>query len=304
MRMIHRLEPTARGVYTGAIGYLTPQGDAVFSVAIRTATIDTRTGRAVAGVGGGITWESNPAGEYAEAMRKATFLETPVEFDLLETMRLDDGGVVRLDRHLARLAASAAFLGFDCDLVSVRRTLVDACAGHPTGTRRVRLTLTRAGRATVELSAADRRPSEPVPVVLASAPVSSPTRSLYHKTTDRSVYDRARAECQGVFDVLLWNERREVTEFAIGNVVVELEGARYTPPRSCGLLAGVFRSELLDSRAVSERVVTLDELEQVSRIWLVNSLRDWIEVRLLDSWREVVRGSSGAHGGERRDYDR
>jgi para-aminobenzoate synthetase/4-amino-4-deoxychorismate lyase len=80
--------------------------------------------------------------------------------------------------------------------------------------------------------------------------------------------------------VLLWNEDRELTEFTIGNVVVELDGVRLTPPRDCGLLAGAMRHELLAAGAIVERVVHVDDLQRATRIWLINSVREQVEVRL------------------------
>jgi para-aminobenzoate synthetase/4-amino-4-deoxychorismate lyase len=117
----------------------------------------------------------------------------------------------------------------------------------------------------------------PVPTALASSPVSSQDRFLFHKTTHRVLYDRQRSSRPDVFDVLLWNERQEVTEFTIGNVVVELDGLRWTPPVDCGLLAGVFREELLEAGAIAERVITIEDLARASRVWLVNSLREWVQ---------------------------
>jgi len=74
---------------------------------------------------------------------------------------------------------------------------------------------------------------------------------------------------------LLWNERREVTEFTNSNAIVQLRGQRFTPPVDCGLLAGTFRAELLASGAVQERVIRVEELETAEAVWAVNSVRGW-----------------------------
>jgi len=79
-------------------------------------------------------------------------------------------------------------------------------------------------------------------------------------------------------DLLLWNENDELTEFTIGNLVVELDGKLFTPPISCGLLAGTFRSYLLETSQVRERVIRKDELAQCSKVFLVNSVRKWVGV--------------------------
>jgi len=61
----------------------------------------------------------------------------------------------------------------------------------------------------------------------------------------------------------------------------ELDGQRVTPPVSSGLLPGVFRQQLLSRGEVEERIVRVDDLAQASRVWLVNSLREWIDVDLV-----------------------
>jgi para-aminobenzoate synthetase/4-amino-4-deoxychorismate lyase len=85
--------------------------------------------------------------------------------------------------------------------------------------------------------------------------------------------------------VLMVNTRGEATEFTIGNLVAELDGRRVTPPRDCGLLAGVFRAELLENEIVEEQVLPLDDLRRATAIWRVNSLREWTPVRL--RWEAV-----------------
>jgi para-aminobenzoate synthetase/4-amino-4-deoxychorismate lyase len=115
-------------------------------------------------------------------------------------------------------------------------------------------------------------------VALARAPVSRHDRFLFHKTTHRAVYDARRAEWPDAFDVLLRNEEGELTEFTIGNLVLDLDGARWTPPVECGLLAGTFRAELLERGEVRERVLHADDLARASAVWLVNGVRGWVRV--------------------------
>jgi para-aminobenzoate synthetase/4-amino-4-deoxychorismate lyase len=282
MRLITEIERAPRGVYCGAVGVLAPDGDAVFNVAIRTAVVDTTTGEVEYGVGGGITWDSLPGDEYAEALSKAGFLDAPPVFSLLETMRLEGGGVIRLERHLRRLERSAGYFGIPFDAAHVTSVLDEHLREHPGGSRRARLLLAPHGVATVDSEpfTPGAAGAPPVPVALARSPVSSQDRFLFHKTTHRAIYDRQRAASESVFDVLLWNERGEITEFTIGNVVVELDGRRYTPPVDCGLLAGTFREELLDAGAVAERVIKIGDLKRASRVWLVNSLREWVATRV------------------------
>jgi para-aminobenzoate synthetase/4-amino-4-deoxychorismate lyase len=118
-------------------------------------------------------------------------------------------------------------------------------------------------------------------VGLAASPVDARNPLLFNKTTRRDVYEAARAMRPDLDDVILWNVRGELTEGTVGNLVLELDGRRVTPPIGCGLLPGVFRADLLAHGAIEERVLTADLLTRATRAWLVNSLRGWIEVDLV-----------------------
>ena len=118
-------------------------------------------------------------------------------------------------------------------------------------------------------------------VALAPEPVDSGDARLRHKTTRRDVYTRARATRPDADEVVLWNERGEVTEATIANIVAELDGTWYTPPLSCGLLPGVFRAAVLEADMVRERVITKDDLRRATRLWLINSLREWVKATLV-----------------------
>ena len=278
MRLIAALEHAPRGVYCGAIGYATPDGRATFNVAIRTMTVDARSGRAEYGVGGGITWDSVAAAEHTEALNKAACLAVRPPFALIETLRAEGPTLVRLDRHLARLSESASFFGFQCDLELVRQRLESSVGTQPDGNRRVRLELAADGGVTIETVPLEAPRPGPERVVLASRCVDSRDRFLCHKTTRRDVYDQHRADQPDAFDVLLWNERRELTEFTRGNLVAELDGVLWTPSRSSGLLAGVFRGQLLDAGTIQERVLMVEDLPRCTKLWFINSLREWVPV--------------------------
>ena len=207
------------------------------------------------------------------------------KFDLLETLRLTRGSYARRARHLARLAASARHFGIPLRLAVAERALDELGDRLPTEIpHRVRLLVAHDGRVRVEhrpLDATESASRGGAGVALATAPVSAADPFLYHKTTHRVVYDRHRAEHPGVFDVLLWNEARELTEFTIGNVVVQLAGVQWTPPVACGLLAGTYRAELLEAGIVRERRIGIEDLERAEALWLVNSLRERVPVALV-----------------------
>jgi len=280
-RFIARHETTPRQVYCGAIGYLTPCNEAVFSVAIRTALLDSETGWIEYGVGGGIVWDSDAGAEYDEAWSKAAILAEPIDFELLETLRWENGAYVLLDRHLDRLMASADFLGFAANRDAVQEALLAHGQGKPEGAWRVRLCLSRDGIPKIESSALVPLPPGPQPVALAKTPVRRTDKFLCHKTTRRAVYEAQRAAHPGCFDVLLWNEEGELTEFTIGNLVFEQDGRLWTPPRECGLLDGTQRAELLARGRLQERVLRREDLESASRVWLINSVRGSVPVAFI-----------------------
>jgi para-aminobenzoate synthetase / 4-amino-4-deoxychorismate lyase len=203
-----------------------------------------------------------------------------MEFSLLETMRLDEGRIVRLERHLSRQAGSARQFGFAYDDARTRAAVAETERTHPHGQWRVRLLVARDGTPTIECTpyTADPRPWR---VTFASAPVDSRDPFLANKTTHRSMYDNARQARPDVDDVLLSNERGEITEATLANVVAEIDGVRYTPPLNSGLLGGTFRGELLDLDQIRERVLTRADLTHASRLWLINSVREWIDAVLV-----------------------
>lgn len=276
MQLIAAEEASPRGAYCGAVGAVAPGGDACLSVAIRTCEVDLASGAASYGVGGGITWGSDAAAEWDEALAKAAVLDLdPDRPTLLETMRLEGGRVALLDGHLARLSGSARWLGTPLDLAAVR-ALVAAEAGDA----RLRLLLAPDGTPRLERAPLPAPLDGPARLAFAEAPVSSRDPGLFHKTTDRARYDARRAERPDCFDVILVNEAGAPTETAIGSLVAEVGGERVTPPLEAGLLPGVFRAALLARGEVRERPLTRAEVEAAPRLWLVNALRGWVAARL------------------------
>ncbi|MBO6557371.1 MAG: chorismate-binding protein [Pseudomonadales bacterium] len=280
MEIIRELESDPRGVYTGAVGMIRPGGDCCFAVAIRTLVVDKTSGAATYGVGGGIVWDSDIEEEWQEAMTKSAVLnaERP-DFQLLETMRFDPAdGVERLDYHLARLSRSAGYFGYACSLSKIRTEIDDLKIVHPC---RLRLLLDADGTSTLE--------QHPLPdssglvrLRLAPNPVNSSDVFLFHKTTHRHVYEAARNSVADCDDVLLYNEKGELTETSIANVFLEIDGNLKTPAVSCGLLAGTLRQEMLDQGLATEAILTREDLKEASRLYVANSLRGMREAELLD----------------------
>jgi para-aminobenzoate synthetase/4-amino-4-deoxychorismate lyase len=281
MEIIREVEPFPRQVYTGAIGFLAPDGTGVFNVAIRTVLLDTATGKAVFHVGGGITYDSTPEGEYDECLAKARFLhETRPPFRLLESLLLEHGEFFLLERHLERLRESARYFRFRLDEAAVRARL-EALRQQQPGRCKVRLLLSLDGALTLEAQELAAPTGAILQVAVHPEPVDSSNPFLCHKTTRREVYERARQARPDCDDVLLWNERGEMTESCVANLVFTQDGALWTPPRECGLLPGTFRQELLERGEIRERVLHREDLAGVEAVHLINSVRQWIPVRVV-----------------------
>ena len=199
------------------------------------------------------------------------------DFSLLETMRLEDGRVVRHDQHLARMGAAARTHGFAWEQERVADALAAVAASQPVGRWRLRLLLAATGEPSVECLAFPEPSGRPWRVALAAEPVDPASPFLRVKTTRRQVYDDARNARPGTDDVVLWTPDGAITESTIANVVVELKGLLYTPPATSALLPGVVRAELVRSGRVLERMILKHEAVSASRVWLVNSLREWID---------------------------
>lgn len=277
MQIIRELERFPRGAYTGAIGFLKPGGDCIFNVAIRTVVIDTETNIATFGVGGGVTIDSTAEREYEECLVKSRFLHSsPVEFQLFESILLEDGEYFLLLRHIERLRDSAAFFGFVFPESQIKSALEGLGA---LGSFKVRLTLWKDGRIETDVSPVE--PFERRRVALATEAVDSSDRFLFHKNTKRDFYSEQLAGRPDCDDIIFWNERREITESTIANIVVPIDGQLCTPPVDSGLLAGTFRNHLLAEGEISERVITIEELRSATEFFLINSVRKWVHADLI-----------------------
>lgn len=277
MNIIAELETTPRKIYTGSIGYFSPNRKAQFSVAIRTAIIDRESSRAEYGVGGGIVWDSTSTDEYSEALLKARVLtERPNKFSLLETILwTPQNGYFLLEKHIERMRDSTEYFGFSFSRENVKQHL-EKLSAEFTSPQRIRVLVNRIGEIKIETKEFQIQ-ENPFKVCLSNQPINSSEIFLYHKTTNRKVYPSL---VHGMDDVLLYNENDELTEFTIGNLVVEINGELFTPPLSCGLLAGTFREYLLETRQIKERVIRKDEIQRCTKIFLINSVRKWVEVEI------------------------
>lgn len=277
MQIVRELESQPRGVYTGAIGWIGPQRRACFNVAIRTVLIDREQQQARYGVGGGVVWDSDAGDEYAECLLKAGVLAArQPPFQVLEALLWEpDDGYFLLEAHLARLAGTAVYFNIPLDRSAIEARLAEL-ATTLNAACKIRLLVNRNGAFTLEVVALTRETSPPPPRIgLAQTPVDSGAIWLYHKTTRREIYAAARASRPDCDEVILWNERGELTEASTANLVLDLDGERLTPPVASGLLAGTLRGWLLTVGHVRERILTPADLRSARHIYLINSVRKW-----------------------------
>jgi len=274
MQAIAAIEASPRGPYCGAIGRIDPTGDAIFNVAIRTLTLVG--GEGVLSLGAGIVADSQPAAEWDECLAKGAFVGDGVpRFDLIETMAFDpEQGLLRLDRHIARIKASADRFGFAFDRHAARNEL-QAATFRLRGAARVRLVLAPSGAVAVEVAPMPPASDRPLRVAVVPLPVPPADLRLRHKTSIRGFYDEARRRA-GTDEVVFEHDGR-LTEGSFTSLFVERDGRLVTPPAG-PLLPGVLRAELIDEGRAVEGTVTAADLK--NGFWLGNALRGLMQAEL------------------------
>lgn len=202
-----------------------------------------------------------------------------LHFKLLESFGLKDGKYISYPYHFTRLQKSASYFNFILNLNKIHDNLCLIKNENLHGLYKVRLLVDNVGNLewdVLEIHSFSRTLS----VTLAKNPINRSNKFLYHKTTIRTVYNQAKMNKDEFFDVLLWNKQEELTEFTIGNLVYEMNQTLYTPPVEAGLLAGTFREELLMNGEIEIKSIYKSQINQVTKLWLINSVREWVEVQL------------------------
>ncbi len=296
MELIAALESTPRGLYCGAIGWVDAPagaarcGDFCLSVAIRTLTLGEpeRGLRPLRlGIGAGIVQDSRAADEFDECLLKARFL-TGLDpgFELFETvLATATGELPHLQRHLDRLARSAAALGFAFDADAARSALLEGVAPASQAPRRLRLALAHGGRLTLTQAPLTPLPAGDVTLRIAPQRLPDDNPLAAHKTTLRTHYDEGvrAAEQAGAFDSLFFSDSGWLIEGGRSSVFVRLDGRWWTPPVADGALPGVMRGLLLEDPAwaAAERRLSLAELQRADALVVCNALRGALPARLL-----------------------
>ncbi|MEP3890006.1 MAG: aminodeoxychorismate synthase component I [Hellea sp.] len=280
MEIIDELEQSSRGAYCGGLGYIDPDGDACFNVAIRTVILEA--GKLRYNVGSGLVLDSEAADEYAECLLKADVLKAQ-ETLLIETFRWDaETGAVRLEQHQARLKKAAKDLGYpykesalDAALAALKTCKTD---------QRVRVTLNSAGAFGVTYQ--DYTPLETLTVSLSQYPLTPNVQITAHKLSSRQFYDGERERLKaltGADEVLFLNDDGELCEGSFTSLFIEKDGSLFTPPLNAGILPGILRSEMIESGDAIEKTLALSALLSADIVYLGNSLRGLMRAKLLSS---------------------
>ena len=277
MEIIEDLEPQPRGVYCGTIGLLLPNGRRIFNVAIR--TIQLYQGKAIYGVGGGITWDSTWESEYREVHQKSAVLyRKQARFQLITTGKISQKNLLFEEQHLERLRTSSRYFAFPFDLEDLRQKIeaeCQTCAANQD--YRLRISLGKSGEIEV-----DRQVLTPLSPSFCEAKLCLQEANLqqaftYFKTSHRPNLNLGEQE------KIYYNKSGELLETSIGNLVLKISGKLYTPPIRLGILPGIYRQLLLETGQVEERVLTLKDLARAEAIYGCNAVRGLYELSVREN---------------------
>ncbi|RKY44031.1 MAG: aminodeoxychorismate synthase component I [Candidatus Omnitrophota bacterium] len=282
MQIIKSLEKEPRYIYTGSIGFISPERVSCFNVAIRTLVI--RRGSLELGVGGGIVYDSQPQREYQECLLKASFLEKREQpFFLIESLLYQQGKFWLLNYHLRRLKKSCQYFNISLNLKELREKLNSFSKRLSFHQKyKIRLLVDKQGKVKIS-SAVIRKIKEPLLVKISSEKTDPQNPFLYHKTTCRQLYEqeKKKARLSGFFEVIFTNKKGQITEGTISNIFLLNRNKFYTPSLNCGLLGGVLREHLLKTKKAQEKNIYLDDLLKAKRVFLGNSVRGLIPARII-----------------------
>ncbi len=282
MEIINELETEPRGIYTGAIGYLKPDGDFYFNVPIRTIIIG-EDNNCEMGVGSGIIYESDAEDEYQECLLKADFLTSlNQDFYLIESFRFntDKGEFTNLEKHLSRLSSSADSFGFKLDQEIIEEKLNDIKKSLRSGFHKIRLTAYQKGEIRITHTPIEKDNSTPKIITISDNKIDSTSIFQHHKTSRREHYNQAleQATKKGFYDVLFLNENDQLVEASRHNVFIKMKNQYHTPPLLHGALSGIERQAFMRKHDVKETTLSKDDLINADEILLTNSVRGVVKV--------------------------
>ncbi|MDR3071665.1 MAG: bifunctional anthranilate synthase component I family protein/class IV aminotransferase [Endomicrobium sp.] len=257
MNIIDKLEEGKRNIYCGAIGFITSK-KCIFSVPIRILQKSIYNKNFIYRVGSAIVWDSNIQDEWMEAKTKTKFLND--EFQIVETMRIENKKILFMDRHISRMSDSAKHYRFSFDKKSIKiKTDTDKI---------VRILLRKTGEITIEYR--NFTESKTNKVRISPVVTNSNSEFLYHKTTYRPYYD---TDYNKYYDELFFNQKGELAEGSRTNILLEINNKLYTPALKSGLLNGILRQKLLEEGKCIEKTLKKKDLCEAESIYCINSVR-------------------------------
>jgi len=196
-----------------------------------------------------------------------------------------------LEEHINRISKTAEFFLFRIDQDKIRRELINTAYEYCfSGKYRMRLLLNKWGKLKLDYSTLPQLP-ENIKVIISEKHINPDSTFQFFKTTNREVYNSElkKNNSEGFFDVIFFNERKELAEGAITNIFIRKEDVWFTPPVTCGILAGIYRSHFINTNDnVKETIITINDLLTADEVKLVNSVRGEIKVNQLYYQNEFV----------------
>jgi len=276
MEIIHDLEDQSRQAYCGTVGYIAPDGDASFSVAIR--TVQMKAGQLRYDVGSGVVLDSDGPDEYRECLLKARIFDVSPERPFETFRQFPNGDIPRRDDHVKRLHIASAYS--EAAIHDTINTLNDS---SPAQDLRIRIEAKIEGLKTTQTNYVSLK--LPLKLALSRYPLEPQIQTTSIKTTRRDFYDGERsrlAALRGVDEVIFFNKKSHLCEGSFTSIFIQQEGKLYTPSLSSGLLPGILRDSLLKTGDVIEKTLTLEDLKSADQIFVGNSLRGLMAAEFID----------------------
>ena len=267
MKIIQNTEIAPRGVYCGTIGIILPTGKRIFNVAIR--TLQMQGTKAIYGVGGGITWDSKWEGEYQETKQKSAVLyRQEPRFELLTTGRIHQGELTFLEQHLTRLREASRYFAYPFNEPKLLNDLQEELTHlDPSLDYRCRIALQKNGSFQLTITELTDLPASYLQAQLTEQKLDLATPFTYFKTSQRNHLATKHHE------QIFYLPDGSLLETTIGNLILEIDGKRYTPPAHLPILDGIYRRHLLETGQVEEKLLTLKDLELADQVYACNALR-------------------------------
>jgi para-aminobenzoate synthetase/4-amino-4-deoxychorismate lyase len=255
------------------------------NVAIRTISINKNTREGVMGLGSGIVWDSDPKNEYEEVLLKSRFLTEPLDyFEIFETMKYENGEIIFLDEHLARMKSAAYYFLFKFNEKKIKKQIESVISDiGKRQNRKIRLALSKWGKVRIDVSNIPRLPKN-VSVIVSQNKINSKDKFRHFKTTNRKLYDEeySRYSSKCFYEVLYLNEKDELAEGSRTNILIRKGNSWFTPSLNSGALPGIYRKYFIEKHQnVSEIKLIIEDLTNSDELFLTNALRGEVKVNKL-----------------------